>query len=116
MKTEKDVERALVVSFEKKGWLCKHIDMPGTIGWPDLFVARDGRFAFIECKINTIQLRQTQTAYAAVLALKYSIENIFVVSYINKVFKWRHIVSPKFGWEEKNTADELTKAIILELI
>jgi hypothetical protein len=65
MKTEKDLQRAIMVSCKMRGLFCHKMESRTARGFPDLIVAGEGRVIFIEVKsptkrgrLSTLQTRR----------------------------------------------------------
>ena len=88
------------------------MDMPGTMGWPDLIVARDGQYAFIECKADTLLIRNSQKTFAAVASLKYDIHCIYIASLYKGQFWIRNALEAE--WMIFPELSDLVDVIIVE--
>ena len=80
MNQEKQFEMSLVKELKKRGVFAHHFDAVGCDGWPDVLALKNNECLLIECKYHTLDLRDEQYAFHALLKAKYGFNRIFSCS------------------------------------
>ena len=77
--SEKNLQRYLIVSAELHDIFCRKVQAIGHVGFPDLFLARNGRIVLVELKSPTGKGRLSKKQEKEIERLRNEGINVYVI-------------------------------------
>jgi hypothetical protein len=78
-KSEKDLQHYLIVSAELHDIFCRKIQAVGHVGFPDVFLARNGRIVLVELKSPSGKGRLSKKQEKEIERLRNEGVNVYVI-------------------------------------
>ena len=78
-KSEKNLQRYLIISAELHDIFCRKVQAIGHVGFPDMFLARNGRIVLVELKSPTGRGRLSKKQGREIERLKDVGINVYVI-------------------------------------
>ena len=78
-KSEKNLQRYLIISAELHDIFCRKVQAVGHVGFPDVFLARNGRIVLVELKSPTGKGRLSKKQEKEIERLRNEGINVYVI-------------------------------------